>query len=197
MHVYILFCHPSTTSFCSDILQTFIRGLTDAGHTFELADLYRMGFRADMDEKQYHREISWKPDAPIPDDVARQQENILRADVLVFIYPVWWSDCPALLKGWFDRVWTYGFAYYYDDDNVRYTKIAAKKALVICSAGHTVEYLEETGIAGSMRRVMINDRLLGIGVKEAQMEILGGMMPGITTCCEKNLIRTYELGRTL
>ena len=53
MHVYILFCHPSTTSFCSDILQTFIRGLTDAGHTFELADLYRMGFRAYMDEKQY------------------------------------------------------------------------------------------------------------------------------------------------
>jgi NAD(P)H dehydrogenase (quinone) len=53
---------------------------------------------------------------------------------LVFIYPVWWSDCPAKLKGWFDRVLTYGYAYFYDENEERHTKIDINKAIVICSA---------------------------------------------------------------
>jgi NAD(P)H dehydrogenase (quinone) len=48
-----------------------------------------------------------------------------------------------------------------------------------------------------MRQIMLNDRLLGIGVKEAQMEILGGMLPGSTAYREENLRRAYELGKTL
>jgi len=90
---------------------------------------------------------------------------------------LWCSDCPAKLKGWFDRVLTYGYAYFDNEDKQRQTRIAIKKAVVICSAGHTIEHLEKIGIAESMRRVMLNDRLLGIGVKEAVMEILGGIMP--------------------
>jgi NAD(P)H dehydrogenase (quinone) len=70
-----------------------------------------------------------------------------------------------------------------------------EKALALCSAGHTVEHLEEIGIAESMRRIMLNDRLLGIGVKQAHMEILGGMMPRDDTYRERNLRKAYELGR--
>jgi NAD(P)H dehydrogenase (quinone) len=74
--------------------------------------------------------------------------------------------------------------------------MALAQAMVICSAGHTVGHLEETGIAESMRRIMLNDRLLGVGVKEARMEILGGMMPQDDTYREENLRRAYELGRS-
>ncbi|MEJ2537908.1 MAG: NAD(P)H-dependent oxidoreductase, partial [Calditrichia bacterium] len=95
---------------------------------------------------------------------------------------------------WFDRVLTYGYAYFYDEQELRYTKIDIQKALVICPAGHTVEHLEEIGIAESMRKIMLNDRLLGIGVKSATMEILGGMMPGDDTYREQNLERAYQLG---
>jgi NAD(P)H dehydrogenase (quinone) len=73
--------------------------------------------------------------------------------------------------------------------------MSIEKALVICSAGHTAAHLEEIGIAGSMRRLMLNDRLLGVGVKQAHMEILGGMMPLDDTYREENLHRAYELGR--
>ena len=58
------------------------------------------------------------------------------------------------------------------------------------------EHLEEIGIAESMRRIMLNDRLLGIGVKEARMEILGGMVPGDDTVRKANLDRAYQLGKT-
>jgi len=110
---------------------------------------------------------------------------------------VWWSDCPAKLKGWFDRVLTYGYAYFYDENEERYTEIEIKKAIVICSAGHPLEHLEQIGIAESMKRIMLNDRLLGVGVKQARMEILGGMMPKDDTYRQENLEKAYHLGRNL
>ena len=197
MHVYIVFAHPSDCSFNRDILDAFTKGLKDAGHTFEIGDLYRMDFASEMDLEQYHREVGLDPDAPVPDDVRAEQKKIDRADALAFIYPVWWSDCPAKLKGWFDRVLTYGYAYFYDENEERYTEIEIKKAIVICSAGHTLEHLEEIGIAECMKRIMLNDRLLGVGVKEARMEILGGMMPKDDTYRKENLKKAYDLGRNL
>jgi len=67
---------------------------------------------------------------------------------------------------------------------------------VICAAGHTVEHLEEIGIAESMRRVMLQDRLNGVGIPEVRMEILGGMVGQDPLVRQKNLERAYELGRT-
>jgi NAD(P)H dehydrogenase (quinone) len=195
MHVYVVFAHPSRRSFSQAVLKAFARGLEEAGHTFEIGDLYDMGFESEMDEAQYFRELGLDPRAPVPEDVQSEQDKIDRADALVFIYPLWWSDCPAKLKGWFDRVLTYGYAYFYDDDEQRYSRIAIDKALVICSVGHTVEHLEETGIAESMRCIMLSDRLLGVGVKAAEMAILGGMMPGDDGRREGNLQRAYELGK--
>ena len=49
----------------------------------------------------------------------------------------------------------------------------------------------------SMKRVMLNDRLLGVGVKEARLEILGGMMPTDNTHRQENLARAYDLGKKL
>lgn len=196
MHIYIVFAHPSQRSFSRAVLESFTRGLREAGHSFDIADLYAMGFRSEMDEDHYLREMREDPGAPVPDDVRVEQEKIDRADGLAFIYPVWWSDCPAIMKGWFDRVLTYGYAYYLDGDGERRSRIRIDKGLALCSAGHTVEHLEEIGIAESMRRIMLNDRLLGVGVKSAHMEILGGMMPNDDTYRERNLERAYELGST-
>jgi NAD(P)H dehydrogenase (quinone) len=197
MHVYILFAHPSENSFNREVLEMFSKGLGEADHSYEIGDLYRMEFETDLDLAQYEREVGLDPAAPVPADVRAEQEKINRADALAFIYPVWWSDCPARLKGWFDRVWTYGYAYFYDDNEERFTQIEIQKAVVICSAGHPKEHLEETGVAESMRRIMLDDRLLGVGVREARMEILGGMMPKDDTFRQENLEKAYALGRNL
>ena len=197
MHVYIIYAHPAQRSFSREVMEAFVHGLSDAKHTCEIGDLYAMGFRGDMNETEYRREVSGYPGAPLPRDVAEEHRKIERADTLVFIFPLWWSDCPAILKGWFDRVWSYGYAYFYDDSEQRHTRIKIKKAIVICPAGHTADHLEETGIAGSMRSIMLKDRLLGVGVGEATMEILGGMMPGDSKFRDVNLAKAYELGRAL
>jgi NAD(P)H dehydrogenase (quinone) len=196
MHIYVIFAHPSKRSFSRSVLDAFTKGLKEAGHSYEIADLYGMGFQSEMDETQYFRETSGSPNLPVPGDVETEQAKINRASGLAFVYPVWWSDCPAKLKGWFDRVLTCGYAYVYDEKGARGTRLSIEKALVLCSAGHTADHLEETGIADSMRRVMLNDRLLGVGVKRAHMEILGGMMPLDDKHREQNLRRAYELGKS-
>jgi NAD(P)H dehydrogenase (quinone) len=197
MHVYVIFAHPSKKSFNGQVLEEFTRGLKDSGHTYEIGNLYEMNFIPEMTVEQYEREVGLDPEASVPDDVKIEQEKIDHADALAFIYPVWWSDCPAILKGWFDRVLAYGYAYFYNDNEERNTRIDIKKTIVLCSAGHTLEHLEEIGIAESMRRIMLNDRLLGIGVKKAQMEILGGMMPQDDSFKNSNLKRAYDLGKNL
>ena len=197
MHLYIVFAHPSHDSFTHNVLEAFERGLGEAGHTFDVGDLYQMDFKTDMDRDEYIRETGLDPDAPVSEDVRIEHEKIAAADALVFIYPVWWSDCPAKLKGWFDRVWSYGYAYCYDEAGEHSSStIDIERALVLCPAGHTVEHLEETGIAEAMRRLMLDDRLLGIGVREAELVILGGMTVKEAEFRDANIERAYELGRS-
>jgi NAD(P)H dehydrogenase (quinone) len=197
MHVYILFAHPSHDSFTYEVMNAFCRGLRDAGHETEIGDLYRNSFKTDMSPEEYLRETSLDASAPVSDDVKAEQDRISAADALAFIYPVWWSDCPARLKGWFDRVWSNGYAYQYDADKGHsVSSIHIEKALVLCPAGHPEEHLEETGIAESMRRIMVEDRLLGVGIKKAEMVILGGMVLKDNAIRSKNVQRAYQLGQS-
>lgn len=197
MHVYVVFAHPARRSFCRDVLEAFTGALRQAGHSVDVHDLYADGFHTDMDEAQYRREVGGDPDAGLPQDVEAEHRRIAGAEVLAFIFPNWWSDAPAKLKGWFDRVWSYGYAYCYETDGTRTSRIRPRRALVICPAGHTEAHLEETGIAESMRRIFLGDRLGNAGFTDARMEILGGMMPGDTTHRGENLARVRRLAAVL
>jgi NAD(P)H dehydrogenase (quinone) len=48
-------------------------------------------------------------------DVQFEQTRFDRADVVYFIFPVYWWSIPAFLKGWFERVFSQGWAYKYDE----------------------------------------------------------------------------------
>jgi NAD(P)H dehydrogenase (quinone) len=176
--VFIVYAHPSEDSLTRHIRDRFIAGLERAGHGCILSDLYKMNFRSDMTEAEYRREAYYRLDAPVPEDAAREHEKINSSDAIVFIYPLFWSDVPAKLKGWFDRVWTYGFAYgpkagkTPNTGGGRGMKLL-EKALIICSAGNTLDYFRRTGLLESMERVMLGDRLFD-RVKTKEMVILEG-----------------------
>lgn len=153
MNVHIIYAHPNKESFTYEVLCAFIKGLEEAGCTYTLSDLYAMGFNPELSLEEYQRESAYRADAPLSADVMAEQDKLNNADVWTFIYPVWWTDCPAKLKGWFDRVWTVGFAY--QPQTVK----NAKKALVICAAGHTKEHLKETGCYQAMETTMLTDRI--------------------------------------
>ena len=155
MRVFIVYCHPSEDSFTKNMCDAFIRGITDSGNEYIISDLYKMGFQTDMTEEEYLRDANYRDTPEVADDVLDEQNKINSSDAIVFIYPVFWTEAPAKLVGWFDRVWTYGFAY---------GEKAMKeldKAVILCSAGNPIERLEESGLLDSMKKVMLGDRLFG------------------------------------
>jgi NAD(P)H dehydrogenase (quinone) len=194
MCIFIVYAHPGGDSFTSHIRDRFIQGLEHAGHSYILSDLYRMNFKTDMSEAEYRREAYYRRDLPVPEDVAREQEKINSSCGIAFIYPVFWTDVPAKLKGWFDRVWTYGFAY----GNNRTMK-QLEKGLVICAAGNSMEYFHRTGLLEAMRKVMLEDRLFD-RVRAKEMLVLeetSRETPAREANWEGHLQRVFDAARAL
>ena len=194
MHVLVLFAHPDRASFTGELAEAFCGGLRDAGHTVEFADLYQEGFDPLLGPDQFQAETALDAEALRPADVRAEQARLGRAQGLVFIYPFWWSDVPAILKGWFDRVWTYGYAYAYRDDHSRSSAIPVRKALALCPAGHPDAELDRQGLREAHRRVMVEDRLLGVGIPEARLELLGGLSGNSPEVRRRLLDRARALG---
>ena len=193
MKAFIVYCHPSKDSFTKNMCDAFIKGITDSGNEFILSDLYEMGFDPVMKEEEYLRDANYRTTPEVAKDVLVEQEKINAADAIVFIYPVFWTEAPARLVGWFDRVWSYGFAY------GNKTMKILDKAIVLCSAGNPIERLEQFGLLESMKKVMLGDRLFG-RVKESEFVVFD-CTSRENELREKNwdtnLSKAYELGKTL
>ena len=193
MKAFIVYCHPSEDSFTRCVRDAFIRGLEDAGHEYILSDLYQMDFRTDMTEQEYLRDAYYRNTPDPAGDVLAEQAKINASDAIVFIYPVFWSEAPAKLVGWFDRVWTYGFAY------GEKTMKTLEKGLILCSAGNPVERLEQFGILESMKKVMLGDRLFG-RVKQAEFVVFDNTSRENELReknRDRNLETAYEKGKNL
>jgi NAD(P)H dehydrogenase (quinone) len=153
-----------------------------------------MNFASDMSEGEYLREAYYRRELPLPDDVKAEQEKINSSDAIVFIYPVFWTEAPSKLVGWFDRVWTFGFAY---GENRGMKTL--EKGVVLCVAGNTMEYFEKTGLGQAMKKVMLEDRLFD-RVKRKEMIILDASsreLPERGLNREKHLKTAFEAGRKL
>ena len=194
MNVFIVYAHPSEDSFTRHVRDSFIKGLKAVGHSYVLSDLYKMGFNSDMSEAEYLRESNYREELPLPDDIIAEQNKVNSSDAIVFIYPVFWTEAPAKLVGWFNRVWTYGFAY----GNRRMKQL--EKGLIICIAGHSMQHLKEYGHYDSMKTVMLGDRMFD-RVKEKEFIVLDSTtkfdMEKRLANWDKHLNTAFEAGRTL
>ena len=173
MNILIVYSHPSEKSYTFQVLQQLKSVISKQNWNLEISDLYAMNFQSDMSAEEYEREGFGKTNLPISEDVLAEQEKIEKADCIIFLYPVWWSDCPAKLKGWFDRVYSVGYAYGQNETSKKMKTIPL--GLVICTAGHPNEFLEEINMAQSMQTIMLDDRL-GKRFENKEMLILGGTL---------------------
>lgn len=108
--ITVILGHPDSASFCGAIAETYTKAAEQAGHHVEL---FKLG-ELDFDPVLHHGYNKRQDHEP---DLEKIKISIEQADHLVFVYPIWWGSMPALLKGFFDRVFLPGFAFKYRKDS--------------------------------------------------------------------------------
>jgi len=169
MKVLIVYCHPSNNSFTYRLKEEFISGLVAAGHQYEVSDLYRMNFNETLSENEYLREGFYDDRLTIPEDVLAEQKKINEADMITFIYPVFWTEAPAKLVGWIQRVFTFGFAY----GDAPTMKQLNKALFLVCMGGNLSDSIRQEQLK-AMETVMLGDRICN-RAKEKEMIVFDQM----------------------
>ncbi|SMH52609.1 NAD(P)H-dependent oxidoreductase [Mesorhizobium australicum] len=166
MNVLIVYAHPEPASFNAAMRDRARDALTRAGHEVVISDLYGEGFnpvagRHDFlsvaDEQVFHyqteqahaaRHGSYAP------DITREQKRVADADLLILQFPLWWGGVPAILKGWGERVFSYGFGY---ADGLRFDTgvFRGRRAMVSLTSGGTTARFGAGAAYGELERQVL------------------------------------------
>jgi NAD(P)H dehydrogenase (quinone) len=106
--VLVIYCHPVAESFAASAHRTALEALGEAGHDVTDVDLYREQFDPGMSRQE---RLDYLNPARNERLVKRYDDQLASAEALVLVYPAWWYGMPAMLKGYFDRVWLPGVAF--------------------------------------------------------------------------------------
>ncbi|NRG47596.1 NAD(P)H-dependent oxidoreductase [Bacillus sp. CRN 9] len=166
MNILIVYAHPEPQSFNGALKDLAVSELTSMGNQVKVSDLYAMNFKAVADKEDFNelkdkdffkyaveqkyavRTNNFSP------DIIEEQEKLLWADFVIFQFPLWWYSVPAILKGWFDRVFASGFIYSRDN---RYDTggLKGRKAMLSITTGSPKGAYTPFGMDGD-----INDKIL-------------------------------------
>jgi NAD(P)H dehydrogenase (quinone) len=141
MRILMIYAHPNPNSFCHAILETLQEVCNRFTVPFAVRDLYALNFdpvlRSEALDGGKNREVG--------EEVRFEQDLIRHADWIYMVFPLWWSGMPAILKGYVDRVLTYGFAF--EDTPQGITGLLqGKKVLLFTTTGTSGKELMSQGI---------------------------------------------------
>lgn len=173
MKVFIVLAHPDIKSFNGSMFQDTIKHLESHGHEVKFTDLYRQNFKSivdaddflnfDKNDRLHPARASFSANASgnLTKDVYDEQEKLKWADLVIFQFPLWWYTMPAILKGWFERVYACGFAYGVGvHDETRYGDrfgegvMEGKKAILNVTVGGYPSHYSPRGINGPIDDIL-------------------------------------------
>lgn len=149
MKYLIIYTHPNPKSFNHAILETIAGELRKKKKEFKVRDLYKIGFNPALSTK----DLLAIQNGAVPKDIKKEQNYIGSADALIFIFPIWWSAMPAMLKGYIDRVFSLKFAYDITEDEV-VGLLQGKKVFIVSTTGASKEDYEKMGAFKMMKMSM-------------------------------------------
>ncbi|NUU75666.1 NAD(P)H-dependent oxidoreductase [Paenibacillus xylanilyticus] len=142
----IVYAHPHADSFNRAILNTAVEALEGQGHDVVVRDLYAMEFQPVLSAA----DTASMRAGQIPQDIAAEQQYVTDADAITFIYPIWWTGLPAIMKGYVDRVFAYGFAYAAGEAGIE-KLLKGKKGLIINTHGTPSDIYDQIGMTAGMK----------------------------------------------
>jgi len=124
MKTLIFTAQPSSTGFVHTIASQYAGTKNNTETTAEIVNLYDEQYQLPFLDFENMRDIE------MPENAKKLQKKITEAEELVFIFPLWWGSMPAILKNFFDTVFSAGFAFTYENGRPK-GFLTDKKAKVI------------------------------------------------------------------
>ena len=153
MRALVVHCHPVAGSFSAALRDAVCRGLERAGHDVTVLDLAAEGFDPVMRRDEWERYMGSDGSCvQVPDGLEHHVNAVRDAEILVVVYPTWWSGLPAQLKGWLERVMVPGVAFTLERDRVRPALVQVRRIVTVSTYGSPWTYVK--GINDNGRRTL-------------------------------------------
>ena len=173
MNILIVFAHPEPKSLNGSLKDFMVKRLEKSGHGVQVSDLYAMQWKATLDADDNTKKQEGVRFDPAQDskqafhdgtqsaDIAHEQEKLRWADAVILQFPLWWFSMPAILKGWIERVYAYGFAYGVGEHSDKHWgdrygegNLVGKRAMLVVTAGGWESHYSERGINGPINDIL-------------------------------------------
>ncbi|MEK4229702.1 NAD(P)H-dependent oxidoreductase [Solibacillus sp. FSL H8-0538] len=109
MKMLVIYTHPNHNSLSYAFMQKVIKGCNENPliNELQVLDLYEEGFNPSLEfnEKKRRRDMHCDP------NLEKYRKQLMWADKIVFVYPIWWGRPPAMLLGYIDQMFASNFAY--------------------------------------------------------------------------------------
>lgn len=211
MNVFIIYAHHEPKSFNAAMKNCAVETFSAAGHLVQVSDLYAMQFKAIADQADFlHTQNILETDpeyyfnyaleqrqavkkGSLAPDIQAELDKILWADLLIFQFPMYWYSLPAILKGWFDRIFLsgpiYGGKRFYNHGG-----LVGKKALLAFTLGGRNDMFQENAIHGPMESLLrpIQQGILGYTGLDVLPPFIGYHIPYLTDEKRADILQDYQ-----
>lgn len=167
-HILWVSAHPDQHSLTAALRTAGVSHLREQGHEVTESDLYAMRWNPLLGDDELaagtsplaDRQKSAALEGTLGADVRAEQDKLRRADTVIIQFPLWWYGMPAVLKGWFDRVFASGFAFWLKDPVTGRVRkygdggLVGRRVLTVVTAGDRAQSLGPRGMSGSLEDVL-------------------------------------------
>ena len=169
----VIIAHPRPQSFTASVAATYAQANRALGHEVIVRDLYRMGFDPCLKAGELPFDTSFKPEA----DVLAERKILQDCDVFAFFYPLWLNAPPAMIKGYLERVFGFGFAYG-GEGHSHNPLLTGRKLISFSSSGSPGHWLEQIQALEALRILFDGYFASLCGMKVVDHVHVGSVTPG-------------------
>lgn len=186
-NILIIYSHPRENSLNHSIKESVKKGIKKNTDNIKELELYKEKFNPVLSDINDNNK---KP------EIDKMKADITWADYIVFITPIWWAGVPAILKGYFDRVFTEDFAFKFNQAGLPEGLLENKKALIFCTSDTPPFLLNVTGGILGIKGI-IKGILKYSGIKDSRFKVFGPVIKSSSQKRSKWLSQAESYGEKL
>jgi NAD(P)H dehydrogenase (quinone) len=151
VRVLVIFAHPLGDSYAATLRDTVVAALEAGAHSVDLCDLYQEDFDPILSAQEWR---DYENTSENTRAVSRHVERLRHAEGIIFVFPSWWYGMPAILKGYFDRVWLPGVAFEFGPQAIRPLLMSIRMFGVVTTTG-APEWFTRIYMGNPSRKVLM------------------------------------------